>query len=202
MPDALDYQSAPANVWQIVETRIAPHAASVGEEARFPIEAREAFQAMELAGLAFPSLLRGGDGDLMAQVIAIEEIARVARARRSSCSFPRPRSLLWCATLAVIATADRPGSRLGLFARQICASQTRAARIFRASRPRRISAANGWRIDGRERFISNAGWSEWYAVLARTDDAGFGVFYVQRDDTGISSRSRHWRSEAGYAYMM
>jgi hypothetical protein len=62
--------------------------------------------------------------------------------------------------------------------------------------------ADGWSIDGRKRFISNAGWSEWYAVLARTDDDGFGVFYVHRDDTGISSRSRHWRSEAGYAYMM
>ena len=64
MPDALDYESFRANVRRLAEGRIAPHAAGVDEEARFPVEARETFQAMELAGLAFLSSL----GWLCAQI--------------------------------------------------------------------------------------------------------------------------------------
>ena len=44
----------------------------------------------------------------------------------------------------------------------------------------------GWRLNGRKRFISNAGWSKWYSVLARVGDGEHGVFIVSSDDAGVS----------------
>ncbi len=187
MPDAIDYQSFRANVRRLAETRIAPHAASVDEEARFPIEAREAFQAMELAGLAFPSLLGGGDADLMAQVIAVEEIARVCASAALVLLIP------WAALTPLVRHGSPslrqqivPGVASGRSLASFCLTEPSGGSDLPGLKTKAKRAADGWRIDGRKRFISNAGWSEWYAVLARTDDDGFGVFYVHRDDTGIS----------------
>jgi len=44
-----------------------------------------------------------------------------------------------------------------------------------------------WVLNGHKRFISNAGWGHWFAVLARTgSESEFGVFMVHRDDHGVS----------------
>ena len=66
-----------SQVRRLAEREIAPHAAAVDDDARLPVEAIEAFRSMGLCGLAFPERLGGGDGDLMAQVLAVEEVARV-----------------------------------------------------------------------------------------------------------------------------
>src|SRR5690606_29602413 len=63
-------------VRQVATERIAPYAAAVDEEERFPTEAWEAIVEADLAGLAHPEHLGGSGADLLTQVIAVEEIAR------------------------------------------------------------------------------------------------------------------------------
>ena len=77
MPDALDYQSFRANVRRLAETRIAPHAASVDEEARFPIEAREAFKPLKRPSDVVRERMRYGG----AHVLASERDQILARRR-------------------------------------------------------------------------------------------------------------------------
>jgi len=45
---------------------------------------------------------------------------------------------------------------------------------------------NHWEINGTKRFITNAGWADWYLVLAKTGKSTFGIFMVNKDDPGIS----------------
>ena len=72
-----DYGEFRHQVRRLTQDRIKPHAGVVDEEARLPTESIEAFRAMALNGLPFPEQLGGADGDLMSQVIAVEEVARV-----------------------------------------------------------------------------------------------------------------------------
>jgi alkylation response protein AidB-like acyl-CoA dehydrogenase len=49
-----------------------------------------------------------------------------------------------------------------------------------------IPDGDDWVLSGQKRFISNAPWADWYAVLARRGEKDFGVFMVHRDDPGVS----------------
>jgi alkylation response protein AidB-like acyl-CoA dehydrogenase len=187
LPDAQDYQGFRANVRRLAESRMAPHAANVDDEARFPVEARAAFQALELAGLAFPSSLGGGDGDLLAQVIAVEEIARVCASSALVLLIP------WAALTPLVRFGDpalqklvTPDVASGRALASFCLTEPSGGSDLPGLKTRAHRTADGWRLEGRKRFISNAGWSDWYAVLARTEGEGFGVFFVHRDDPGIS----------------
>ena len=77
MPTQETHDEFRANVRRLAEEKIKPHAAEVDEEAAFPTASIAAFKAMGLNGLPFPEKLGGGNGDLLSQVIAVEEIARV-----------------------------------------------------------------------------------------------------------------------------
>jgi hypothetical protein len=77
LPDALDCQSFRANVRRLAETRIAPHAASVDDETRFPIQAREAFKPLKRhSGVVREKMRYGG-----AQVLASERDQNLAQRR-------------------------------------------------------------------------------------------------------------------------
>ena len=43
-----------------------------------------------------------------------------------------------------------------------------------------------WILNGQKRFISNAPWADWYAVLAKTGEKSLGIFMVHKDDAGVS----------------
>ena len=71
------YEEHRASVRRFAEAEVKPYAAIVDEEARYPSESMSALPKLDLTGLPFPQRLGGSDGDLFAQVIAVEEIARV-----------------------------------------------------------------------------------------------------------------------------
>src|SRR6476620_12063467 len=61
----------------LAEAKIAPHAAAVDEEARFPQEALDALVANDLHAVHVPEEYGGAGADALATVIVIEEVARV-----------------------------------------------------------------------------------------------------------------------------
>lgn len=59
------------------EAKIAPYAAVVDEEARFPQEALDALVSSDLHAVHVPETYGGAGADALATVIVIEEVARV-----------------------------------------------------------------------------------------------------------------------------
>ena len=64
-------------VRSLAEAKIAPFAAAVDEEARFPQEALDALVANDLHAVHVPEEYGGAGADALATVIVIEEVARV-----------------------------------------------------------------------------------------------------------------------------
>ncbi len=193
--DAPELEAFRAQVRRMADQRIRPHAAAVDEEARLPVEAIEAFRSLGLNGLPFAQDLGGGEGDLMAQVLAVEEVARVCGASSLVMFIP------WAA-LTPLAWFGSPSLRqqvipriaAGLAGASFCLTEPSGGSDLRSIRTQAERVQDGWRLNGQKRFISNIGWSDWYAVLARLkgQDAAFGVFMVHRDDPGFSI-GRHER---------
>jgi alkylation response protein AidB-like acyl-CoA dehydrogenase len=174
-------------VRRLAETRIKPHAARTDVTAELPEHARAAYREMDLAGLAFAEELGGSGADLMTQVTAVEEVARVCASSASVLLTP------WAALAPIAAYGDlelakqvvapvAAGEALASF----CLTEPSGGSDLPALRTRAVREAGGWRLSGTKRFISMAGLSTWYAVLARTGEGAFGVFMVHRDDLGLS----------------
>ena len=185
-----------SQVRRLAEREIAPHAAAVDDDARLPVEAIEAFRSMGLCGLAFPERLGGGDGDLMAQVLAVEEVARVCGSSALVMLIP------WAALTPLIRFGSAalqeeivPAVAAGKHGASFCLTEPGGGSDLPGLKTRAERVPGGWRLQGQKRFISNVGWSAWYAVLAkvgRDEDRAYGVFMVHRDDPGFSV-GRHER---------
>ncbi|WP_211293511.1 acyl-CoA dehydrogenase family protein, partial [Streptomyces cacaoi] len=65
------------SVRALAEAKIAPHAAEVDEESRFPQEALDALVSNDLHAVHVPESYGGAGADALATVIVIEEVARV-----------------------------------------------------------------------------------------------------------------------------
>ncbi|MEO7690301.1 MAG: acyl-CoA dehydrogenase family protein [Sphingomonas sp.] len=175
------------SVRRFAEIEIKPFAASVDEAARFPTESIAALGKLDLPGLPFPASLGGSDGDLMAQVLAVEEIARV-------CACTAHLMLTnWVALMPlVLAGAAELRQRIvphvaaGRAQASFCLTEPQGGSNVAGITTLGERVAGGWRLNGVKRFISNAGVADWYAVLARNAEGGFGIFMAHRDDPGIS----------------
>ena len=193
MSDDLALDSFRSQLRRLAESRIKPHAAAVDDEARFPQEAVEAFNSMGLCGLPCPETLGGGDGDLLAQVIAVEEVARVCGSSALVMLIP------WAALTPLIWFGSEelkreivPSVAAGKFGASFCLTEPGGGSDLPGLKTRAERVSGGWLLKGQKRFISNVGWSAWYAVLAKVTEKTYGVFLVHRDDPGFSI-GRHER---------
>ena len=174
-------------VRQLTSDKIAPHAADVDEKERFPEEAWAAMVAAGLPGLAHPETLGGSGADLLSQVIAVEEVA-------TACATSSHVLLVnWAGTCTVLSHGSQrlrsevvPSVARGDAGAGWCLTEPRAGSDVASLVTHARHEGSTWVVNGRKRFISNAPWADWYAVLARTGDSTFGVFMVHRDDPGVS----------------
>ncbi len=175
------------NIRRLAQEKIAPHAAEVDAGPCRPDAAVAAFKDLGLAGLALPEDLGGQGGDLLSQVICVEEISRV-------CASSAVTLLTIWGGAGPVATFGSKALReevvrpvaAGDAIASICLTEPHGGSDLTALATNAKMDGNGWRLNGRKRFITNATWSDWYTVLARTGDRGFGLFAVHRDDPGIS----------------
>lgn len=188
LPD--EYISLRKSVRALAEEKIAPFARDVDENARFPEEAALALSANKLSAAHVPEEFGGEGADALAVVLIIEEIARVCG---SSSLIPAVNKL---GSLPLILAGNkdqkerwlRPLSNGKGFS--YCLSESEAGSDASALKTKAVRSGDKWILSGSKKWISNAGESEFYTVLAVTDpekgSKGISAFVVEKSDKGIS----------------
>lgn len=170
------------------EEKVKPFAAIIDQENRAPEEAFEAARELGLQGIPFPQKYGGADGDLMLQVIATEELARVCASSSLTISSS------WLFSIIIENGSDElkelvRGVASGEKKAGWAMTEPQAGSDLMAIKAHAKKVDGGWVINGNKRFITNGGWADWYLVMVRTgksDDRSFGVFVVHKDDKGVS----------------
>ncbi|GAA5154180.1 acyl-CoA dehydrogenase [Nocardioides marinquilinus] len=186
-----DHDELRAAVRDLVADKVTPYAAAVDAEARYPQEAHDALVASDFHAPHVPDDYDGVGADALATCIVIEEVAR------------------GCASSSLIPAVNKLGSMpviLGgsddlkrRYLPRLAAgegfsyalSEREAGSDTASMRTRAVRDGDHWVLDGQKAWITNAGVSQFYTVLAVTDpDAGRGrgisAFVVEKDDEGVS----------------
>jgi len=178
-------------VRSLAEAKIAPFAAEVDEQARFPQEAREALEANDLHAIHVPEAYDGSGADALSTVILIEEVARVC----ASSSLIPAVNKLGSMPVQLAGSEELKTKYLGALARgegmfSYCLSEPDAGSDAAGMKTRAVRDGDTWVLDGVKRWITNAGVSEFYTVMAVTDpdkrSKGISAFVVEKDDEGLS----------------
>ncbi|MFB7514718.1 acyl-CoA dehydrogenase family protein [Streptomyces sp. NPDC056144] len=179
------------SVRALAEAKIAPFAAEVDEEGRFPQEALDALVANDLHAVHVPESYGGAGADALATVIVIEEVARVCG---SSSLIPAVNKL---GSLPVILSGSEElkAKYLGPLAQgtamfSYALSEPDAGSDAAGMKTRAVRDGDFWVLNGVKRWITNAGESEYYTVMAVTDpekrSKGISAFVVEKSDEGVS----------------
>ncbi|HEX6470460.1 MAG TPA: acyl-CoA dehydrogenase [Streptosporangiaceae bacterium] len=178
------------SVRDLAEAEIAPHAADVDELSRFPDEAYAALKQAELHAVHIPEAYGGAGADALATVIVIEE---VARACASSSLIPAVNKL-GTVPLLLSASEDLKKRYLAPVARgeamfSYALSEPEAGSDAAAMKTRATRDGDHWILNGTKMWITNAGVSDYYTVMAVTDPSqgarGISAFVVEKSDPGV-----------------
>ena len=185
-----EYQALRESVSALAQKKIAPFAHDVDENARYPQEAADALQQAGLAAAHVPEEFGGQGADALAAVIIIEEVARVCGA---SSLIPAVNKL-GSVPLLIGASAEQKKKYLTQLAQgkgfSYCLSESEAGSDAAAMKTKAVKSGDNWILSGSKKWISNAGVSEFYTVLASTDPTkgarGISAFIVEKSDPGVS----------------
>jgi alkylation response protein AidB-like acyl-CoA dehydrogenase len=178
-------------VRELTDDKIAPHAAEVDENARFPQEAHDALVAAGFHAVHIPEEYGGMGADAISACIVVEE---VARACASSSLIPAVNKL---GTQPIILSGSEElkkqvltpvASGEAMFSYAL--SEREAGSDAASMRTRAVRDGEHWVLNGTKCWITNAGISTHYTVMAVTDPEqranGISAFVVQKDDPGFS----------------
>lgn len=178
-------------VRKLAADKIAPRAAEIDAAAEFPWDVKQALADTGLLGLHIPEAYGGSGGDALAFAVMVEEIAKTCG---SSSVIPLVQKLGTVPILIGGSEAQKgawlPSVASGEDLISYCISEAGAG-----SDPASMAATarhdgDGYVLNGTKTWISMAGASSLYTVLAKTDpDAGprgVSAFLVRHDDPGFS----------------
>jgi alkylation response protein AidB-like acyl-CoA dehydrogenase len=187
-----EHQAVREAVRAVADAKIAPFAAAVDEEARYPHEAAAALLASDFHAPHVPEQYGGAGADALATVLVIEE---VARACVSSSLIPAVNKL-GSLPVQISGSEELKQKYLGALARgeggfSYCLSEPDAGSDAGGMKTRAVRDGDEWVLDGVKRWITNAGESEFYTVMAVTDPekktrGGISAFVVEKSDEGVS----------------
>ena len=186
-----EHQAVREAVRSVCDAKVAPYAAEVDETSSFPKVAYDALAASDFHAPHIPVEYAGAGADALATAIVIEE---VARACASSSLIPAVNKL---GTLPLmLAGSDDLRSRYlpqvasGASMFSYCLSEPDAGSDAVAMRTRAVRDGDSYVLNGVKRWITNAGESDYYTVMAVTDPAqrsrGISAFVVEKTDPGVS----------------
>ncbi|HEU0086537.1 MAG TPA: acyl-CoA dehydrogenase family protein [Pseudonocardiaceae bacterium] len=175
----------------MAEQEIAPHAADVDERERYPREARAAMVRSGFHAVHVPEAYGGEGADSVATCIVIEEIARVCA---SSSLIPAVNKLgttgLLLAGSEELHKQVLPSLASGEAMASYALSEREAGSDAAAMRTRARRDGDHWVLRGSKCWVTNAGESTWYTVMAVTDPdqgaGGISAFLVHKDDPGFA----------------
>ncbi|MEN9324617.1 MAG: hypothetical protein RL414_371 [Actinomycetota bacterium] len=185
-----EYSDLRASVRALAEKKIAPFAHDVDDAARFPQEAWDALIANDLFAAHVPSEYGGQGADALATVIIIEEVARVCGA---SSLIPAVNKL-GSVPVLLAGNEDQKKKYLSQLVSgkgfSYCLSESEAGSDAAAMKTKAVKDGDGWVISGSKKWISNAGESDFYTVLASTNPElgakGITAFIIEKSDPGVS----------------
>ena len=179
------------SVRRLVDDKVAPRAAQVDATGEFPGDVSEVLVAAGFHALHVPEEYGGAGGDAVATCIVVEEVARGCA---SSSLIPAVNKLGTTPVLLAGAPELRqrylPEVAAGRAMFSYALSEPEAGSDAAAMRTRAVPDGDGWVLDGRKRWITGAGVSTYYTVMAVTDPGagarGVSAFVVHADDDGFS----------------
>ena len=186
-----EHQLLRQTVRDLAEAKIAPFAADVDAESRFPAEALDALTAAGLHAVHIPAEFGGEGADAVATVLVIEEVARVC----ASSSLIPAVNKLGTVPLLLSASAELKQKYLSPVARgeamfSYALSEASAGSDAASMKTRAVRDGDSWVLNGTKMWITNAGVSQYYTVMASTDPTqgarGISAFAVEKTDPGVS----------------
>jgi alkylation response protein AidB-like acyl-CoA dehydrogenase len=182
-------------VRELAEDKIAPRAAEIDETAEYPWDVHEALKRNDLLAVHVPEQYGGAGADKIAHCIVIEEIARVCA---SSSLIPMVNKL-GTTGLILSGSEDLKSRYLPLVASgdavfSYALSEREAGSDAAAMRTRAVADGDSYVLNGTKCWITGAGVSTHYTVMAVTDPEqgprGISAFVVHADDPGFSVGSK------------
>ena len=186
-----EYVELQQAVRSLAQDKIAPRAAEIDAAGEFPWDVYEALVASGFHAVHIPEEFDGMGGDNLASALVVEEIARVCG---SSSLIPAVNKL---GTTPLLVGASQevkarylPEVASGEAMFSYALSEPEAGSDAVAMRSRVTPDGDGWILNGNKRWITNAGISKYYTVLASTDPGtgpkSITAFVVHADDEGFS----------------
>ncbi len=182
-------------VRDLCEAKVAPYAAEVDEDGRYPEEAEKALRQADFHAPHVPEEYGGAGADALATVLVIEEVARVCAASSLIPAVNKLGSL----PLMIAGSEELKKHYLTKLAAgdggfSYCLSEPDAGSDAAAMKARAVRDGDDWVLNGVKRWITNAGVSEYYTVMVVTDpdpssggrSRGISAFVVEKSDEGVT----------------
>ena len=192
---AEEHRAVREAVRALCEAKVAPFAADVDEDSRYPEESARALQQADFHAPHVPEEYGGAGADALATVIVIEEVARVCM---SSSLIPAVNKL-GSLPLLISGSEELKKHYLTRLAAgdggfSFCLSEPDSGSDAAAMKTTAVRDGDHWVLDGVKRWVTNAGLSEYYTVLAVTDPhlelehrvQGISAFVVEKSDEGLT----------------
>ncbi len=186
-----EHQLLRKTVREVADDKIAPRAAEIDETGEFPEDVLKALVDADLHAVHVPEEYGGAGADAIASAIVIEEIARACCA---SSLIPAVNKLgtmgLLLAGSEELKQTYLPPLARGEVMFSYALSEPEAGSDAANMKTRAVRDGDSFVLNGTKRWITNAGVSDCYTVMAVTDpDAGargISAFVVEKADAGVS----------------
>ena len=187
-----DHEALREAVRAVAENKVAPYAAEADKNAAFPQPSYDALVASDFHAPHVPEEYGGVGADAVASAIVVEEIARVCA---SSSLIPGANKL--GSTPLILSGSEelkekylRPLAE-GVTTFSYALSEREAGSDVASMRTPATADGDEWVLRGQKSWITNAGISDYYTVLAVTDPEGkrgsnVSAFVVEKADAGFS----------------
>jgi alkylation response protein AidB-like acyl-CoA dehydrogenase len=179
------------SVRALADARIAPRAAEIDETGEFPWDVYQELVRNDFHAVHVPEQYQGAGADSIASAIVIEEVARVCA---SSSLIPAVNKL---GTQGMLLSGSEeikqrylPAVAKGEAMFSYALSEPDAGSDAASMKTRAVRDGDSYVLNGAKRWITGAGVSTYYTVMAVTDPErganGISAFVVEKDDPGFS----------------
>ncbi len=186
-----EHEALRSAVRDLAEDVIAPRAAEIDQTAEYPWDVHKALKGADLLAIHVPEEYGGAGADKVAHCIVVEEVARVCA---SSSLIPMGNKL---GTTGLILSGSEdlkrrylPAVAAGDATFSYALSEREAGSDAGAMRTRAVLDGDSYVINGSKMWITGAGVSTHYTLMAVTDPSaganGISAFVVHADDMGFS----------------
>lgn len=171
---------------------VAPLAAEIDEQERFPSEALKRLREMNMMGVCYPEEVGGGGHSYLVYIAMVEELAKYCAT--TSIMFAAHHSL-GAYALSVLGTPEQKekflvplmkGEKLGAFG----ATEPGAGTDLGGQRTKAEDKGDYWLLNGSKVFITNGYYADIYFISAVTDpeqkSRGISAFIVEKGTPGFT----------------